>query len=494
MSTDFSRSYQPPGVYIEEEQTAVVSTTGIPPTLVCIVGEASGHQTSTEQIPFGEDVVTLTKQGIDTASITVVVSGTNEVVGSADLVITKVSQNPTVTQDYFVTLGAGAGNDLPQGTPVFVTYEYTTADYFEPKRVTNFDDVQALYGEALNLTEGAAHTSGYQHILSPLSLGAKVALENGATELVLCATAAPTGSTDSARSSSRRTNLKAAYEKTATLASVNVLVVLSTGIATADASGVLTDISGHVDRAETEDYARFAVVGFDAAVTTAPDELISASGIKNKRMMLAFAGPGGMNMYSGSTNSTFSVSHAYLAAGYAGKMASLPVQQSLTKQPIFSFSGVVGAPLTNSLKNQYAQGGVAVAEISRLNRLVVRHGRTTDSTNINTREAAVVRARDALVTLVSNGFADANLIGQPVDEDLVFAIKSMMQGYLETSVQTETIIAYSGLAVRQRPDDPSVVEIKFAYRPAYPLNYIAISFSIDTSIGTIVDTTDAAAA
>jgi hypothetical protein len=40
------------------------------------------------------------------------------------------------------------------------------------------------------------------------------------------------------------------------------------------------------------------------------------------------------------------------------------------------------------------------------------------------------------------------------------------------------------LAVRQTSStDPTVVEVKFAYKPAYPLNYIVISFSIDMSTG-----------
>ena len=42
--------------------------------------------------------------------------------------------------------------------------------------------------------------------------------------------------------------------------------------------------------------------------------------------------------------------------------------------------------------------GIAVAESDRFNRIVVPHGVTTDMTNVNTREAAVVRAKDALVT------------------------------------------------------------------------------------------------
>ena len=493
MSTDFSRTYMPPGVYIEEDESVVVTTTGVPPTLVALVGQARGFQVNVEQVPFGSGPVVLSKQGIDTDTVEIVVASTREAIEATDYTLTPTTPGAD-PQDYYVELVATSNNTLDEGTAVFVTYNYTPVDYYSPKRMLSYEDVTDIYGEPLNLTPGAISDPTYQHVLSPLSLASKVAFENGATELLLCAATPPPSSatTDSAQSAARRTALADAYAKTASLPSVNLIVGVATGIATADASGALTDLANHVDTAGDDGFLRFGVIGFDTTVTTAPDTLIATSGAKNRRTMLAYTGPGGLLMYSGGVNATFSASHGYLAAAYAGRMASLPVQRSLTKQPISSFSGLGGTPLSNALKSQYAQAGVAVAEVDRLGRLVVRHGVTTDNTNINTREAAVVRARDALVTMVSNGFAESDLIGQPVDDEVVYTIKSAMQGFLETAVGTETIVSYSGLAVRQRVGDPSTVEVKFAYKPAYPLNYIAVSFSIDMTTGATDDLADAA--
>lgn len=493
MSTDFSRTYMPPGVYIDEDESVVVSSTGVPPTLVALVGQTRGYQVNVEQVPFGATSVTLSKQGIDVDSVEVVVASDRTTVDPTDYTATKVAQG-TATGDYYVELAATGQNDLDEGTLVFVTYNHTPLDYFDPKTVRSFEDVKDLYGEPLNLTPMGLNDPSYQYVLSPLSLAAKVALENGATELVLCAAepAPAEATTAAAKSTAFRTNLAAAYAKTATLPSVTVIVGVASGIATADATGALTDLSNHVSVTADDGFPRFGVIGFDADVTTAPDALISTSGAKNKRVMLAYVGPGGLLMYSGGANATFTASHAYLAAAYAGRMASLPVQRSLTKQSVSSFAGLAGTPLSNSLKNQYSQAGVAVAEVNRLGRLVVRHGVTTDNTNVNTREAAVVRARDALVSMVSNGFAESDFIGQPVDEEMVYTVKSAMQGFLETAVASQMVVSYSGLAVRQRSTDPSVIEVKFGYKPAYPLNYISVSFSIDMTTAAVNDLAEAA--
>jgi hypothetical protein len=481
---DFSRNYLPPGVYIEESESTLVSVTGIPPTLVAIVGPATGYQVATEQVVLGADAVHLAHQGIDTTSASVTVASTGEAVASGDYTLTKVGT--TTDQTYTTDLLRASGAEVADGTVVNLTYRYTDPEYFNPRRLTNFEDVKDAYGEPLNTTVATPGDTTYQYVTSPLSLAAMIAFQNGATELVLCA-ATPPGSgatTDAAKSTARRTALATAYTKVETDPAITVIVPITSGIADDDAVGVLGDFSGHLSSTATEGYFRFGILGFDPAVDTAPDSMLAGSGVANRRLMLAYAGPAGLNMYSGAGNTSFAVGHSYLAAAYAGRMAALPVQYAITKQPIVGFSGLAGTPLANSLKNQYSAAGVAVAEVDRIGRLTVRHGVTTLTTNVNTREASVVRARDSMVTSLAEGMANSGLIGDPMDSDLLLSVKSAVSGILENAVAEGVIVSYSGLALRQTSTDPSVVEVKFAYKPAYPLNYITISFSIDMANGT----------
>lgn len=485
MALDFSRNYSPPGVYIEESESTLATATGIPPTEVAIVGPALGHQVNTEQLPLTAEDTRLTKKGIDTTSIVVTQALTGAAVALADYTATPTAPGAGGTQDYWVDLALAADPEVTPGTVVFVTYRYTDPDYFVPKRFESFEDVKDVYGEPLNTVVATPGDTSYQYVLSPLSLAAMLAIQNGASDLVLCAATPPPAeaTTDAAKSTARRTALAAAYVKLDSDPNVNVLVAVTTGIDDADAAGALTDLKTHITTTALDGYFRFGVIGFDPEVETAPDDLLETAGARDRRIMLAYAGPGGLTMYSGAGNASFPVGNQYLAAAYGGRMARLPVHYSLTKQVIAGFNGVAGTPLSKSLKNQYSTGGIAIAEQDRLRRLTVRHGVTTDPSNVNTREAAVVRAKDALVVALSEGMATSGLIGAPLDEDLILSVKSAVQGVLESAVSEETIVSYSGLTLRQLGTDPTVVEVKFAYKPAYPLNYIVISFSIDMSTG-----------
>lgn len=490
MALDFSRNYSPPGVYIEESDTTLVSPTGIPPTLLALVGPTRGYQVNTEQVPLAAEDFRLAKQGIDTESVVVTVASTGAAVPEGDYTLTE--SGPTSDQEFYVDMAAAADPATALGTTLLITYRYTDPEYFAPKQVESFEDVKDLYGEPLNTTVASPGDTDYQYVTSPLSLAAMVALQNGATELVLCAAEPPDAgaTTDAAKSTARRTALSEAYAKIATDASVTVLVAVTDGIDTADADGALVDLKTAINTAAQNGFPRFGVIGFDPDVDTDPDELLSSSGAADRRLMLAYAGPSGLKMHSGPGNSSFAVGHQYLAAAYGGRMAALPVQYSLTKQVIAGFSGLAGVPLANSLKNQYSSAGIALVEQDRFGRLSVRHGVTTDPSNVNTREASVVRAKDSLVVGLDEGVNGSGLIGAPLDGDLLLSVKSAVQGILESATNDEVILEYTGLAVRQTSADPTVVEVKFAYKPAYPLNYIVIAFSIDMSTGAIDLNTD----
>lgn len=489
MTVDFTHGYQPPGVYIEEDPTPLVSTTGLPPVRVALVGRAVGHQSRTQQVTIGADQFRLAARGIDSTSVEVRKVADNSLVSAGDYAVTATSPGPEGAKDFYSDIALAAEASTAEGTPVWVTYNYVAPDYFAPRTLDNFEDVKALYGTPLNLSAQAAGDTGYEGIASPLSLGAQFALQNGAAEIVC----APIDVAANASSAAIKTALAAAYARISTDYAVSLVVPLTDGIATADAPGVGLDLQSHVVSSSNDGFLRTAILGFDPEVTTAPDTLVATGGFKTKRLMAAYANPAGMQVYNGNANQTVTVGHQYLAAAYAGRMAALPVQKALTKEQIAGFAGIAGVPLTNAVKNQYAAGGIAVTEVDRLGRLVVRHGLTTDRSNINTAEASVVRARDTLVTLLQNGMDQSGLVGTPIDEDTPLNVKSVVAGLLEYATGNGVFVAYDQLGVRVASTDPSVIEVKFAYRPAYPLNYILISFSINVATGDTNLTADVAA-
>jgi hypothetical protein len=46
-------------------------------------------------------------------------------------------------------------------------------------------------------------------------------------------------------------------------------------------------------------------------------------------------------------------------------------------------------------------------------------------------------------------------------------------------------VDYVGLAVRQLLTNPDVIEISFGWRPAFPLNYIVLTFAVNLTTGSL---------
>lgn len=479
---DFATTYNPPGVYIEEETTPVVAALGIAPTVVALVGPSVGYRTHTEAVTLtGTAAVALAKSGIfgpaapthGTAFVVSAADGT--AYDAADFAFVAQAGpdgNIATTQDNTATIARAGGSAITDGETVYVSYRYQDAAYNTPLRVQDYDDVKEAFGEPLDLAAGT--------VLSPLSLAARIALENGASQLVLVAT---TGSA----SATTRTELQAALAKVAALYDVNVVVPLPVGVtgtalAPADTQNVVADLKAHVDSASADGYFRIGVIGMETTVTV--DPIAIAEGVASSRVMLAW--PNRLSYYNGLANQTLELAGYYLAAAYAGQLSALDIQVPLTRKTIRGFAGLPSAvvqSMTKAQKDAWSAAGVAVTEVARDNRLVVRHGTSTNRANVNTREISLTRARDAMVRLIEDTNERAELIGLAIDAETPVRVKGVVQGCLETAVTTGIIVGYKDLKVRTRSVDPSVIEVKFEYQPAYPLNYIVISFSINTQTG-----------
>lgn len=473
---DFGSTYRPPGAYIQEDPTPLVSVVGVTPTVVALVGPAVGYRTNTEALTLtGTDAVLLSHLGIDPTNGFVVADEFGNAYDAADYV-TNVGAgadgNVVTTVDNTLTVARSATSVIPDGGVVYVTYRYTDADYHAAYDIDDFDDVKIAYGDPFNPDTGA--------ITSPLSLAAKIALENGARKLVMVAT---TGTALTAT----RAELAAAYDKLKTRWDVNVIVPITSGITgqpgqTGDTDGVANDLKNAILTATQEAVYRTAVLGFDPGVTVDPAAL--AAGVNSERVMLAY--PWRLNYFNGLRNQTIEVGGEYLAAAYAGLLAALPVQTPLTRKFPKGFAGFPTAQqdrMTTSFKNSLSDGGVAVSEVDRQNRLVVRHGVSTRRDTIYTREFSLVRAKDALVNLIKDTIDRSDLIGTTIDLDTPMRIKGVMAGCLEAAVNYDVIVAYTDLKVRQQSVDPSVIDVKFQYIPAYPLNYILVTFSVNVATG-----------
>lgn len=471
---DFS-TYKPPGVYIDETSAATVGPAGITPALMALVGSGVGYRTNTEAVVLtGTTTVTLAKLGIDLTSL---------VVRSVDGVVY------VNADDYVKTAGAGAdadagetldnpttlhraasGSTIGSGATVIVSYQYTDGDYFLPTHFTNFDDLTDFHGQPLD-ADGA--------IQSPVSLAARVAFLNGAREIVVQAVASDAAAAD----------FGTAYANLLSEEQVSVIVPLPVGIdGESDNETIGTDLANHCDNAASDDSIyRIGIFGSEAGTDLNVDPDTLAASIDDERVVLVW--PNSVQYFNGAINQVITVGGYYLAAAFAGKLVSLdPISTPMTRKAITGFAnfpaGVLSS-MTTAYKNQLSAAGVSVVERTRDGLLVCRHGVTTDKSSMLHREISLVRQRDGMIDLIYRTLLSYDIIGSPLLADTPTVILSIVTGALETLINASTIVGYQSVSVRQTSNDPTVVEVKFEYTPAYPLNYVVVSFSVNTDTGDI---------
>lgn len=484
---DFTR-YEPPGVYVEDAAIPTIAPVGVDPTIVALIGAGVGYHTYTESVSFASaSSIVLTKKGINPSSIVVAGRITDPSAPDQTVPYTFAADVVGTPADYSTTVDSSGGLDasvttlvrtlagkIENGNPeVTVSYRYTDADYHALHLFDDYDSLTEVYGQALDPTTGA--------IQSPLSLAAQVAMQNGANQIFTIALSG-TGTPEA--------QFQAAYGLLQGNYAANVIIPLLDGFSTADGvAGMLLDIKGLVEADARDGFLRMAIVGFDKDYDpTASDLATIASQTGSRRVVIAW--PNQLNVYNGVLNQTVTVDGFYLAAAYGGMMSQRPQQLPLTHKFPNSFIGMPNAVrqgLTKSVKNQLSSSGVAVTEVDRNGRLMIRHGVTTDySGGVLNREISLVRAQDALYNLVQDTLEAAQLIGSPIMGNTGLLVKSIVSGALENAMTAGIIINYNNLKVRQQSPpsgDPTIIEVKFAYKPTWPLNYILVSFTIDTTTG-----------
>lgn len=492
MAVDFTR-YQVPGVYVQDTSDPIVTGGGLPPSLLCIVGPARGYQIATETlIVFEDEGAALRQRGVITEGQ----------VGPPAItapVVTKLDGTPLEEDtDYELSTEAGltpgtavtyvtvveASTELADGEAVIVTYNFINHLYHTPRRIDSFQRAIELYGRPLLLEVDDGPSES--HVDSPLTLGIQLAFQNEASEVLALALDPTDGDI--------RAQFEAAYEKIRADYRANIIVPvfqdnLSVGGGTvaALAQTLAQDLRAHCNLASNEGYMRTGVFGLPANYDDGdiPAETLALN-LASKRVALVY--PHRMQMFSTAVNQSIEVAGCYIAAALGGRLSQLPVNTGLTRQIVAGFSGInaaIRAEMTLSFKNELSGNGVLVLESDRVGRLLVRHGVTTDNTSLTNREISMVRINDAVHVGMQVGVENSGLIGAPIDDEMQIRVQGVVQTTLEQMRLAETIVDWAGLTVRQQSIDPSVIEVQFAYRPAVPLNYIVISYSVNLNTGDV---------
>jgi hypothetical protein len=361
--------------------------------------------------------------------------------------------------------GATAG--IQEGKYVQAFYRYTSKDYHAVHALYDYDDVRELYGEPFD-------SNG--NILSEITLAAKFAFINGASTVLTCAIDRETYPSEAR-----------AYEEALKLfRDEDQIAIIVPG--TGD-SYIYELVKEHVNKQSENKYERRALLGIDGSVNSVETSIRQGYAETLSSSRIGLITPSRFEYYAPELSDKVILGGQYMAAAVAGKSVSQIASMPLTRKVIDGFVGPAESPMQREgEKDLETQAGLMVIEKTRRNQVQVRHGVTTDFSELLTREWSIIGQQDVMVYRVRD-FLDADgLIGMPIYDTTLIQVKASAEAALQTLIRDGIIVGYQNLKVRQIATLPDVIEVRYEWKPAYPLNYIVVRYSVAVMTGDVTIT------
>lgn len=471
---DFSSNYVTPGVYTETIQGPLARVQSSTPNAVAVFGLGRGYQSDVQSVRIPTDTPgpasslipnatpTFRQKGIDKSSIVVtkVTDGTTfDLTDDYTIIATNGPSGDTEGYDSTYQIKRVVGGSLAAETVVSISYNYTNEYYYTAQRYYDYQDVVDTYGSPYD-------SSG--QIVSEVSLAARFAFINGARNVYV--------SPVSIEGTPGETDYQEALAKFEGLSDIAIVVC---------ASGDSTYFSAARDHAVQQTAnknERKALLGLDGSVAaiSSATRITTATSLENGRA--ALVGPSTVDIYNPVSQQVQTVGSQYLAAAIAGMAVSQSPALPLTRKQVAGFVSIPNMP--EGQKNAEAQAGIMVVDKGINNSSIrIRHGITTDPSNIVTREWSILSQQDALSYRLRSTFDSTGIIGSIITDITLAVIKGTANSVLDSAKSDGIIRNYTNLKARQLIETPDVIEIQFEWQPSLPLNYISARFSINITSG-----------
>jgi hypothetical protein len=179
------------------------------------------------------------------------------------------------------------------------------------------------------------------------------------------------------------------------------------------------------------------------------------------------------------TTKTYLVDGRYLAAAVAAATTAPAIDPATPweSRQITGFTSL-NRRLDAVVMNQLAVGGVTVLE-NRPPFIKIRHGLTTDMTNILTKTPTVIQIADEMqkrLRATCDPFIGAKFLPQ-----LLGQIEGRISETFKQAVNEQIITSFTGITVTTDPTDPTAIIVEAYYQPVFPLLYIQITLRVSSS-------------
>jgi hypothetical protein len=379
-------------------------------------------------------------------------------------------------------------------SPVTVNfvYRYVADNYFDPIRLTSSSQVQSRFGPALNSTGTA--------IVTPVSYAAAVAFENGAGSLVI----QPLIARDSEGvvtqgTESNEDDWEASLLNLREIEDVNVIVPVigqsASGVSNSVQLDIYKKLQDHQSFMKAEGQYIFGIFGDDSTTSASNGDMLTLRANADELSDRYGGLIAESNVYISPSKfyraspvagaDPIAVGGQYMAAAIAGMLAAYPVTTPLTRRQV---SGFVSVGETRLRADKDADGSHGLMVIEQKGRAVqVRHSITLDTTNVARRELSVVRAKHNVIESVRTTIDNALPI--VADSNSENTLTLLVIDVLEALRGAREIVAYQDVQARVLTGDPTIGEVRFSYRPSFPLNYVNVVFALDLTTGDVNTTT-----
>lgn len=377
-----------------------------------------------------------------------------------------------------------SSTSIPENTYLKITWRHTPSDHYNARLYTSANAISARFGQPFDPSDQSV-------INSPLSLAASLAIMNGATRVWVAPLFKLDGSGNPmpCNGTTDVANVDLTWgptlDRLRDKSDIGVIVpVVGQNAVINDQTqlNIFSKCQQYLTAKKTEDqeYA-ILVAGEDSTVD-------STKGVSATRQnhALALSESDQTVLVSPSIFKTTSpngtyvfVGGQYAAAAVAGRTVS-SAAKSLTRKSIIGFNYV--DPLSKDVMKSEGKNGLLVIENTGDN-IQVRHGITVNTDDVSKSELSVVRAKQRMISRVLRTI-DTQIIGNIVaDNNAPLVVERAVAGVLRTMTDDGEIVGFGDVIGSISAINPTVISVEFSYRPAFPVNYINISFAVDLTTG-----------
>lgn len=427
-------------------QTYVDAVTGLTFTILPRTGGLAYPTGATATISFRSSRTILTDGNIPTLAVP-----------GVELTVTNTS-NVVVADTARVETFKKEGAEPAIGEVYYVSYNYEKLD-FRPKLWSKLADVVAEYGPVSPD--------------NPLSLAAYLAFLNGDSVIATYQVRRTAGSSQA--SSTAYLNAIDAVAGASLPGRISPSVI---SLLTPATQELAVYMARHCDVQSSYRYRseRTAIFGFASGTREEAAQAIArATGSTRVRFVYP-------DIATITLQDVLGAERDYLVDGryVAAALAASTTAPSIDSATPWEGRQIIGFTSLNRVLNAVVANLVASAGITVVEQatpfLKVRHGLTSDMSNVLTKTPTVIQIADDMqqrARSVLSAFVGIKFLPQVLSQ-----IEGQLSEMFKRAIQEQVISSFTGVKVSLDPEDPTAILVEAYYQPVFPLLYIQVTFRV----------------